>query len=170
MKLKKIPACSNGIINVIIETPKGSQNKYDYVPEAILFKLKKTLPMGSVFPFDFGFIPNTKAEDSDPVDVLVIMDEHAYPGCLIECRVIGAIEAEQTEKNGKKNRNDRIVAVSNVSMLYSDVKHIDDLNKKMISEIEQFFINYNEQEGRKFKILSWVGPNSAFKLVKKCRV
>src|SRR6476661_6718690 len=101
MILKDLPPIKNDLLNVIIETPRNSQNKFNYVPELDLFRLKKALPLGTVFPFDFGFVPNTLAEDGDPVDVLVIMEGSSYPGCLVQCRPIGILKAEQTEKSGK---------------------------------------------------------------------
>src|SRR6476469_1337815 len=86
-------------INVVIETPMGSHNKFEFDPETQLFKLSKLLPEGMVFPLHFGFIPRTKGGDGDPLDALVLMEQPSYPGCLIECSLIGTIEAEQTEKN-----------------------------------------------------------------------
>ena len=103
-------------IHVIIETPKGSRNKYAFDAERKVFQLKRVLPVGMAFPYDFGFIPSTRAEDGDPVDVLVLMDEPAFPGCLLECRVIGVIEGEQGKKK-QKERNDRIVAVEKAPQL-----------------------------------------------------
>lgn len=88
-------------IQMIIETPKGSRNKYFFDPDQKIFALKKALPAGMAFPYDFGFIPSTKAEDGEPTDVLVLMDEPAFPGCLLKCRMIGIIEAEQRTKKGK---------------------------------------------------------------------
>lgn len=167
MKITKIPPYEKGLINVIIETPRGSQNKFDFDPALRIFLLKKTLPMGMVFPFDFGFIPRTKGGDGDPLDVLVIMDEPAFPGCLIKCRLLGVLEAKQTEKNGKSEENDRIVAISNCSALYSGIKHISDLNKDMVSQVEEFFINYNRQEGKEFKPTGWRDASVAFKMLKK---
>src|SRR5579872_5124757 len=97
-------------LQVIIETPKGSRNKYAFDPKQSVFALKKVLPAGMSFPYDFGFIPSTKAEDGDPTDVLVLMDEPAFPGCLLKCRIVGIIEGEQGKKKGAE-RNDRIVAI-----------------------------------------------------------
>ncbi len=93
-------------LNVIIETPKGSRNKFKYDEEFGLFRLSGLLPVGAVFPFDFGFVPSTAGEDGDPLDVLLLMDEPAFAGCLVTSRLIGVIEAEQTEE-GKAERNDR---------------------------------------------------------------
>src|SRR5579863_1173159 len=104
----------NGTWNVVIETPKGCRNKFDFEPETGGFMLSKALPRGMDFPYDFGFIPSTLAEDGDPVDVLVLMDEPAFPGCRLSCRLIGVIEGEQTD-DGKTNRNDRLLAVAQSS-------------------------------------------------------
>ena len=102
----------SGCLNVIIETPKGSRNKFEYKPEGGLFELSKVLPKGLSFPYDFGFVPSTKGEDGDLLDVLVLMDEPAFTGCKVRCRLIGVIEAEQTNKHGETVRNDRLIAVA----------------------------------------------------------
>ena len=94
---------------VVIETPKGSPNKLTFEPRYGTFVLKGVLPAGAVFPFDFGFVPSTRADDGDPLDVLVLMDAPVYPGCIVPARLIGVIEAEQTEA-GETERNDRLLA------------------------------------------------------------
>src|SRR5665213_2483210 len=91
----------------IVETPKGSRNKFDYDPDSNLFKLGGLLPDGMMFPFDFGFIPSTLGDDGDPLDILVMMDAPAHVGCLIDVRIIGLISAEQSQ-DGKKTTNDRL--------------------------------------------------------------
>lgn len=169
MHLKAIPPVKKHLIHVIIETPKGSQNKYAYDPEWDLFRIKKTLPMGMTFPFDFGFIPNTLAGDGDPLDVLVIMDQHAYPGCLITCRGIGILKARQTEED-KNERNDRIIAIASTSKMFGNVKDIDKLDTNMISEIEQFFADYNRQEGKAFAPIAWEGKKAVYETIKKLSV
>ena len=99
-------------IEVVIETPKGSRNKFKYDPGSDRFKLSKVLPEGMVSPYDFGFVPATKGSDGDPIDVLVLVDEPTFPGCLLECRLIGILEAEQEAMDQKKKRNDRLIAVA----------------------------------------------------------
>lgn len=167
MKLKEIPALEEGLIHVIIETPRGSQSKYTYDPKRETFELSKVLPMGTVFPFDFGFIPNTQAEDGDPLDVLVIVDQPCFPGCLLKCRPIGILKAKQKEKGGEKVRNDRLVAVADCSIEFADLKNIRSLNKNMITEIENFFIDYNKHEGKAFKPISWNGPKEAVRAIRE---
>jgi inorganic pyrophosphatase len=156
-------------IDIIIETPKGCRNKYAYDEKVKAFRLKKILPVGAVFPFDFGFIPGTKGEDGDPLDVLVIMNEPAYPGCVVECRIIGALKAKQTERDGKVEENDRLIAVSVVSTSYSEVRSLKDINKNILDEIEHFFISYNEQAGKKFEPGGWANAKDAVLLIEKAK-
>ena len=158
----------NGSVNAIIDTPKGSRNKFKYDEKSGLFKLGGTLPLGAVFPFDFGYIPSTKGADGDPLDVLVLMDEPAFPGCLVKAKLIGVIEAQQTE--GKKStRNDRLIAVAADSRNHSHVRFLGDLNSNLVHEIERFFIAYNETKGKRFKVLGRFGPDRAEKLIVKAR-
>src|SRR5215475_8701302 len=89
-----------GYVNVVVETPKGSRVKYAYDPESGLTGMKQRLPEGMMFPFNFGFIPSTKAEDGDPLDILLLNKEPLFPGCLVKARLVGIIKAEQVEKDG----------------------------------------------------------------------
>jgi inorganic pyrophosphatase len=155
-------------IDVVIETPKGSRNKYAFDKKLKAFKLKKILPAGSVFPFDFGFVPGTKGEDGDPLDVLVIMDEPVYPGCIVDCRIIGALKAKQSEKD-KMEQNDRLIGVSSISNTYNDLHDISDLNKNVKDEIRHFFISYNEQAGKLFQANGWAGASEAMQLIREAK-
>jgi len=156
------------LVQVVIETPRGSRNKYSFDPEQGIFTLKKVLPEGMVFPHDFGFIPSTQADDGDPLDVLVLMDEPAFPGCLVSSRLVGVIRAEQVEE-GKAERNDRLIAVAASSHTHSDIRSLDDLNQKMLDEIEAFFVNYNAIDGKKFNVLDRKGPQAAVKCLDRSR-
>jgi inorganic pyrophosphatase len=155
----------SGDINVIVDTPKGSRNKYEFDERLALFKLGGVLAVGHSFPFDFGFIPNTLGGDGDPLDVLVLMDEAAFVGCLVPARLIGVIEAEQTERDGKTGRNDRLIAVASNSRVHQDVKSINDLNETLVDEIEHFFVSYNEAKGKRFKPLGRFAATKAKKIV-----
>jgi inorganic pyrophosphatase len=152
-------------ITAIVETPKGSAQKYTYEPENKWFKLSKVMPAGMVFPFDFGFIPNTKGEDGDPLDIIVISELKSFPGCVMDCRIIGCITAEQTEKD-ETVRNDRFLAVPEASQLFTEVNEIKDLPDGIIQQIETFFVNYNEIAGKKFKPLKKIDAKKALKLIK----
>jgi inorganic pyrophosphatase len=90
-RLKPLDPDDKQVLQVVIETPKGSRNKYAFDPEQKIFEPKKVLRTGMAFPYDFGFIPSTKADAGDPIDVLVLMDEPAFPGCLLKARVIGVM-------------------------------------------------------------------------------
>ncbi len=155
---------NDGIVQVVIETPKGSRNKYAFDADQRVFELKKVLPAGMTFPYDFGFIPRTLSDDGDPVDVLVLMDEPAFPGCVLKCRLIGIIEGEQGTKN-KMERNDRIVTVEKENHSFADIKVIDDLGKKFLRELEEFFVNYHELSGERFKVIDVRGPKQAKKRI-----
>jgi inorganic pyrophosphatase len=156
-------------LNVIIETPKGSRNKFNYDEKQQLFKLGGVLPAGAVFPFDFGFIPSTLGGDGDPLDVLLLMDEPAFPGCLIPSRLIAVIEAEQTERDGQTTRNDRLIAVAADSHTHRELRTLADISSNLMDEIEHFFISYNEIKGKKFKPLGRFGPVKAARLVEAGR-
>jgi inorganic pyrophosphatase len=150
---------------VVIETPKGSRNKYAFDPEERIFSLKKVLPAGMTFPYDFGFIPSTIAGDEDPLDALVLMDEPAFPGCRLKCRIVGVIEGEQ-EEDGKKERNDRVLCVEARNHSFTHVRRVEDLGKEFEQELEQFFVNYHELSGSKYRVLAMKGPAQGRRCVK----
>jgi len=154
-------------LNVIIETAKGRRNKFKYDEKRGLFRLGGVLPAGSVFPYDFGFVPSTQGEDGDPLDVLVLMDEPAFAGCLVPARLIGVIEAEQTERDGKTMHNDRLVAVASEAHTYRDIQSLDDLNDTLLEEIEHFFVSYNAVRGKEFKPTGRAGAAKAKALVRE---
>jgi inorganic pyrophosphatase len=157
----------DGTLNVIIETPKDSRNKFNFDHKRGIFKLGGVLPAGASFPFDFGFVPATLGEDGDPLDVLLLMDEPAFAGCLVPARLIGVIEANQTESDGQTMRNDRLIAVAENSRTHGHLREVSDLNDNLIAEIEHFFASYNEIKGKKFEPLHRRGANVAEKLVRK---
>jgi inorganic pyrophosphatase len=166
------PVGKDDAVRVVIETPKGSRNKYAFDEDERVFTLTKVLPTGMAFPYDFGFVPSTLAEDGDPVDVLVLMDEPAFAGCVLKCRLIGIIEGEQLDgKNGKskKTRNDRVVAIEQANHSYADVKHIDDLGKSFVHELEEFFVNYHQLTGKKYKVIGVRGPAEARRRIRDGR-
>ena len=154
-------------LNVVIETPKGSRNKYNYDEKLGLFKLGGVLTSGASFPFDFGFVPSTLGGDGDPLDVLVLMDEPAFAGCLVRTRLVGVIEAEQTERDGETTRNDRLIGVAADSRLHTRVRALEDLGPTLLEEIEHFFVSYNQIKGKEFKPLTRSGPARALQLVKE---
>src|SRR3954467_1238105 len=122
-------------IPVIIETPKGSAFKYTYEPKKHLFKLTKVLPAGMTFPFDFGFISDTKGEDGDPLDIIVIAEFESFPGCIMDCRIIGGIKTEQMERDGKTVRNDRFIGIPAVSQLFAEINSTEELPNAIIDQL-----------------------------------
>ncbi len=154
-------------ITAIVETPKGSAQKYDWDEDLKLFKLNKILPAGLVFPFDFGFIPGTKGGDGDPLDVIIIAEVKSFTGCVMDCRIIGAITANQTERDGATVRNDRFLAVPEVSQLFKDVQSFRDLPEDILVQLEAFFKNYNEQAGKVFEPLQRLDAEEAYALYQK---
>jgi len=168
-RLKPWDSREDRSVQVVIETPKSSRNKYDFDQDLGVFELAKVLPSGMAFPYDFGFVPSTLADDGDPVDVLVLMDEPAFPGCVLKCRLIGIIEGEQVEKKKKKTRNDRIVAIEQHNHSFADIKHIDDLGEDFLDELEEFFVNYHRMLGKKYRILGAHGPGRAQRCIEAGR-
>ena len=155
-------------LQVIVETPKSSRNKYAYDTEQKIFTLTKVLPAGMAFPYDFGFLPKTLAPDGDAIDVLLLMDEPAFPGCSVKSRLIGVIEGEQID--GKKRiRNDRLVAIAEANHMYANIKRLKDIPKKTIRELQDFFVNYHRLEGKEYKLLGCKGKSTAMTLIKKSR-
>ena len=163
-RLEPFDSADKQVLRVVIETPKGSRNKFAFNADEHIFELKKVLPAGMAFPYDFGFVPSTEADDGDPVDVLVLMDEPAFPGCVLKCRPIGVIQGEQGNK--KKIRNDRIIAVERDAHSWADIKTIGDLGKQFVRELEEFFVNYHRLSGEQYRVLAPKGRAQARKLVK----
>jgi inorganic pyrophosphatase len=159
------PFTKDDDLRVVIETPRGSRNKYSYDPECDCMQLSTVLPAGMVFPYDFGFIPCTLGQDGDPLDVLILMDQPVVPGCVVRTRLIGAIEAEQKEKGEPWTRNDRFIAVATHAQTHDGTKKLSDLRPHLIAEIKEFFATYNELRDRKFKSTNEASPDEARKLV-----
>lgn len=156
------------LLQVVIETPKGSRNKYAFDPKQGIFRLKTVLPSGMAFPYHFGFIPSTRADDGDPLDVLVLMDQPTFPGCVVGCRLIGAITGEQDD-DGKTVENDRLLAVEANSHEYTTVKRLPDLGKRLLRELEAFFVDYHQLSKKKFRVKTRVGRRRALELVRRAK-
>jgi inorganic pyrophosphatase len=154
-------------VNLIVETSKGSRNKITFDAERGLYELTGVLPVGASFPYDFGFVPSTLGDDGDPLDVLLLMDEPAFAGCLVPARLIGVITAEQEERDGAVERNDRLLAVAEKSRVHAEVRGIADLGDALLEEIEHFFVSYNEIKGKRFQPTGRKGARAARKIVEE---
>jgi inorganic pyrophosphatase len=158
----------DGLLQVIIETPAGSRNKFAFDPDQGVFALKNVLPAGMTFPYDFGFVPRTIAPDGDPIDVLLLMDEPAFPGCAVRARLIGVIEGEQLDGKAKI-RNDRLVAVAEANHMYANIRKLQDLPSRWLTELQDFFVNYHSLEGKKYRLLGCKGAEAALRLIKNAQ-
>jgi inorganic pyrophosphatase len=156
----------SGLVRVIIDTPRGSRNKYKFDEQLGLFKLSRVLPVGMSFPFDFGSIPSTRAEDGDALDVLVLNEAPMFAGCLVLAHLIGVIRAEQTER-GKTIRNDRLLGVIETPVNRPVLRDVKALPKEQLREIEHFFRSYNEAQGRRFVVTGRAGPKAAQRMLKR---
>lgn len=154
------------LVHVIIDTPRGSRNKFKFDETLGCFKLSRILPAGHVFPCDFGSIPGTRGEDGDALDVVIIMDEPAFPGCLITARLIGVIVACQTEK-GRTISNDRLIGVPHTPVNKPTIRELSDLGTAQLDEIEHFFISYNAAQNRRFTPSHRLGAAQADRILRR---
>jgi inorganic pyrophosphatase len=148
---------------IVIESPKAGYVKYKYEEEKKIFKVAKSLPLGMHFPYDFGFIPKTKGEDGDPLDAMVISELVFFMGSRVECRLIGALKAEQ-RTNDVTIRNDRYFFIPEHSVSFSHIRNITDLPANHNEQLSQFFINYNKAEQKMFTPLEWLNALQAEEL------
>jgi inorganic pyrophosphatase len=165
--LLKLPTWADGDhVHTVVETPRGSSCKLDFDPELRVFTLAKPLMAGLTYPYDWGFIPSTKAPDGDPLDVLIIHDARTFPGVVLRCRPVGILELEQKSK-GRKERNDRVFAVPDGSPLQADLKDIRRLPSRAREDLEQFFRATNALQDKEIDVLGWRGPGHAIKTIKR---
>jgi inorganic pyrophosphatase len=167
-KLTRLPAFDpeSGDLNAVVEATRGSRNKFKYDESHGLFVLHGVLPAGSSFPFDFGFVPQTIGDDGDPLDVLVLMDEPAFPGAVVPSRLIGVIEALQQKPEEEAERNDRLIAVASKAHQYGDASSLEDLPSNLVVEIEEFFVSYNRVKDVEFTPIGRGDADQATRLVK----
>jgi inorganic pyrophosphatase len=169
MPIDRLPPFDSrsGDLLVVVETPKGSRNKYAYDPELGAFRLKFVLPEGTSFPYDFGFVPGTLGEDGDPLDVLVLLDAGAELGCVVETRLIGALRVSESKDGGEPVRNDRLLGVAVRARTHADVATLDDLRPALVEEIVAFFTHYAGFNGKTLREEGRVGPEIARALVEE---
>jgi inorganic pyrophosphatase len=150
----------SGRIHVVIDTPAGSRNKYKYDGVLGLFRISRVLPAGTVFPYDFGSIPRTRAPDGDPLDVLVLGLAPSFPGCLVTVRLVGVLRARQTEA-GRTVRNDRLIGIGETPVNRARPRELRSLDPEQLRDIEHFFESYNRRQGRQFRISGRGGRRAA---------
>jgi inorganic pyrophosphatase len=165
--LLKLPTFNDDEIHVVVETPRGSRAKLDYDPKVKTFTLSKSLLAGLTYPYDWGFLPSTRAEDGDPLDVMVLHDAATFPGLVLTCNIIGILQVEQRSNRKRSERNDRIFAVPRGSHAEKDFSDVRELTTAMREELEKFFIATDELEDKQLKIIGWKGPKAALKAIKQ---
>jgi inorganic pyrophosphatase len=167
--MKKLPAFRpDRSLNVVIESPRGSMVKFKYDPEHEVMSVSRPLPLGLTYPFDWGFIPSTRAEDGDPLDAFVLWEGSSYPGIVIPCRAIGVLNAEQTNPSTKRRaRNDRVAVLPIKAPRQEHIQSVRDLTPRVRSEIERFFLHVVAFEEKKVKLLGWGAPDEAEALVRR---
>jgi inorganic pyrophosphatase len=153
-----------GLVHVVIDTPRGSGNKYKYDEALSVFRISRMLPAGMHFPYDFGSVPGTLAEDGDPLDVLVLLDSASFAGCLITVRLIGGLRVKQRERAGWI-QNDRLIATPETPVNPAQTRSLRSLTPVRIGEIEHFFQSYNQAQGRELRIASRFGAGKANKIL-----
>lgn len=169
MDLTAIPHRLNeatGLVRAVIEVPSGTRCKYTYDPETEAFEYNQLLPEGMTWPLEFGFIPATRGEDGDPLDIMVLSDEPLPVGTLATVRLIGVLEAVQTEE-GQSLRNDRLLAVTEETHRYAQVKTVDDLGPKFLEHLTRFWVAYNALRGRGFEAKGMRSPDEAMALIRR---
>ncbi len=152
------------IVRMIVEIPKNCGNKYEYDEELGVFRLDRALYSPMHYPGDYGFIPGTLADDGDPLDVLALVQEPSFPGCLIEVRAVGVLHMMDNSEGDQK-----ILAVPNRNPRYESIHTIDQVFAHVRREIEHFFTIYKELEGRKTEMQGWQGPKEARKMIQDSR-
>jgi inorganic pyrophosphatase len=161
MDISKIDPGNSKLINVIIEIPKGSNNKYEFDLESNSIKLDRVLSTEMTYPADYGFIPNTLADDGDPLDVLVLISNSTFPGCIIEARPIGVLKMR--DQNGEDYK---IISVANKDPYYNDIKKLEDLPKAFLEKIKVFFKQYKTLEKNKYSdVEDWHGPEKVKEII-----
>ena len=164
MDLSRIPAQPKaGIVNVLIEIPAGSKNKYEFDKDLNAFALDRVLFSSVQYPYDYGFIPNTLADDGDPLDGMVMMDQPTFPGCVIAARPIGMMEMIDGG-----DRDEKILCVPAEDPRFDNVKTLDDVEQHRLDEIAEFFASYKNLEKKEVEILGWKNLDQVQPLVDQC--
>lgn len=159
------PRDAHGAVRVVIESPRGATVKLKYDAALGVMSVSRPLPLGLAYPYDWGFVPGTRAADRDPVDALLYWDVESYPGVVVPCRAIAVVRLEQDSKTNGRVRNDRILAVPVKHSRGDVIATPDDLPARVKDEIAQFFLSAIFFEPKNPRILGWGGPEEAERLV-----
>jgi inorganic pyrophosphatase len=152
-------------VRVVVETPRGANIKIKFDEDLGCFSLSRILPLGVAYPYDFGFVPQTLAQDGDPLDVLVLIEAVTYPGVVMSCRLLGALQVEERGLRGRPNH--RLVAVPAKAARKDEVRNFSDLGRRMQQELERFFVMSSAFTSKDPVVRGWVGPDAATDMVHK---
>lgn len=163
MSFKNIPIGDDApnVINAIIEIPRGSHTKYEYDEELDEIKLDRVLHSSVFYPTDYGFIPQTRSGDGDHLDVLVIVTDPLFPGCMVSVRPIGVLYMED-----QNEKDEKIIAVAEKDPVLSQFKDIDDVDAFFKKVVHNFFETYKQLENKKVSVHGWRGRDSALNIIK----
>lgn len=145
------------VVYAVIETPKGSRNKYKYDENNGVFALNRVLYSPFHYPADYGIIPKTAMDDGNPLDILVIMNQPSFPGCVVECRPIGMLSM-----NDGEDRDDKIIGVPVNDIKFRNFKNIQDIPSAFLKEVKHFFQEYKKLEGNITHVFGWKDANLAY--------
>lgn len=148
------------VITAVVEIPSGSRNKYELDKESGLIRLDRVLYSAVHYPGDYGFIPRTLAEDGDPCDVLVLLNEPTFPGCQIDARPIGVLRMLD-----RGEPDDKILAVPCHDPFYGEYFDIADIPQHYLREVQHFFGIYKDLEGKRMEVLGWAKSEVAAQAV-----
>ena len=170
MNLAAIPAfASDDVFHVIVEAPKGTALKLKYEPRWEAMAISRPLPLGVTFPFDWGFVPSTEADDGDPLDALLLWDAPSSPGVVVECRAIGVLQVEQNrvkDQPGARIRNDRVLCIPVEARREHGMTSFDELSVRVRQELETFTIAATALEGKDVRVVGWGDAAAALQLVR----
>jgi len=150
------------LVNAVIEVPMGSSNKYEYDEDLGIFRLDRVLYSPMHYPGDYGFVPGTYADDDDPVDVLVMISRATFPGAVLRVRPLGYLEMAD-----EKGSDQKILAVPVDDPRYDSNRHLDNVSRHRLREIEHFFRIYKELEGKHTKVDGWHGMDETHELINR---
>ncbi len=166
--LSRIPPYDDhGALRVIVESPRGASLKLAYEASLRMFSISRALPLGVVYPFDWGFIPGTRGDDGDPIDAMALHDAASFPGVLLPCRVLGMVEVVQREGKGKPEINNRVIATPLWHTPLKELVEARDLPARARKEIEQFFVTAATMTGKRLTIKGWATARATERFLKQ---